>query len=176
MNKIIIFLLIIYFFKIYSQENTVDEVWFNNETNQTIYIRIYPVSFVFNHYHNYDMKSVAANQYFTYINGRIIGQEFLTLTPTNQPGWSHEHEGTYGSNGNIGYGDYKIEFSTNNTFTNIIDSLIVQYDWMNTITEEMMDLQITFRNSTNDGTNYFTYDWRGPCPESTFPSNRKIQH
>jgi hypothetical protein len=121
---------------IFSQDLEGGDVWVTNLTshNRTIYVRVYPVSMVFNkpfpiwqNPGNYDLHAKAANENFNYINGRGIAYDTFILLPNEQGAWNMEGITTSaGGQAGLGRGTYKFEFSWIEESLIMNDTLIVE--------------------------------------------------
>ena len=92
------------------------ELYIRNESiNRNIFVTIYPISFLFNGFNNYDLLArYREDTVYNFINSRVNdrldhGQSIIL---------NHDYNGaTSGNAGAVGFGVYKFEFNGINNFT-----------------------------------------------------------
>lgn len=132
----------------YSNSNslTTGELIFHNEFNLTIYVKIIPISFIFNGYKEYSLvcKNPITNSNILYryeYNGSVFLKNiseppnlayekhtFITLPESVQLDLQHDYDDHEINIASIGFGKYKLIFSKDNEFYDIIDTLTLEYD------------------------------------------------
>lgn len=136
--SILIYFIFLNYNCVFSQEDVSGgDVFVTNSTSKTIWVRVYPISMVFNvdfitDIGNYDFHAMESNSNFDYINGKGIGDNTLyvygkhKLLVNETKSWNMEGVTTAGESvAGIGRGIYRFEFFYE-TINNLVDSAIVE--------------------------------------------------
>lgn len=179
--KTIIFLLIIIFLSlnmniIYTQENNAGgDIFILNYSSKNIWVRVYPISIVFNadnnNNGNYDFHAMTTNSGYHFINGRGSSEDGKYLLSPNSDGISYNMEGVTTAGeavAGIGRGIYRFEFFYDN-INNLVDSAIVEWD----AGYDFGDLTLLF-NDEIEPAGIESYYFAGMPNPTPLPDNRKI--
>jgi tetratricopeptide (TPR) repeat protein len=126
------------------------ELYIRNESvNRNIFVTIYPISFLFNGFNNYDLLArYREDTVYNFINSRVNdrldhGQSIIL---------NHDRSGATSSNfGAVGYGVYKFEFNGLDGFT-FFDTCTVEWDsgWAGAPPPFGADLELIFVDNNNN--------------------------
>ncbi|HRQ31198.1 MAG TPA: hypothetical protein PLU49_14040 [Saprospiraceae bacterium] len=172
--KTLIFVFYIFIFSftfgIFSQDLSGGDVKVSNPlgSGKTLYVRVYPVSMIFNADEEYDLQ--ASNPIlnrFTFLNGRNIDEDKFEILPGNLTGWNADWvTDPGGSVGGLGVGAYKFEFYWDGP-NNLKDTCVVEFDygfWRD----------LTFHYDPGDDKMKYFFDY---CNTTNIdlPQNRRIE-
>lgn len=174
MKKIIFILFLELVFISYCKADS-NEMWFTNNTDIHIYVKVFPISMVINGADKCDLKAANPENGGTtmgfYINGTLnyklidvsppphippdpqwVKQDMIDLPPNSveQGGLNADVAGYSSTNGNYCYGRYRIEFYKKNIYGDLIFIDYVNYenDWHNP-----PDMAFYIDETTEDNTN-----------------------
>jgi len=188
----IFFLQVFYTLTLFAQNDSLDQLhdsevlFFNNSTSsQTIRVKIFPVSMVFNGWYNYDLKAKhplvpPSPIVYNYVNGRNTSNHQYAIAPGGSfVGFNHDR-GSFntGVRGSVSFGIYKIEvlrFTEHDWL--FVDTCTIEWDagFPSNLTA---DVEIHFRDDNNGigGSGpRLTYNWSTCAEQNVSTVNRKIE-
>jgi len=136
MKTLIIYLCTILFCpSIFTQDEHAGEliIWNRSTNNQSIRVKVYPVSMVFNGFNEYNLNaeyiSYPPNTYtYNYINARNVGNYEKDVSPGFFYLYNHDNSNAnFDTYGCVGYGVYKIEIRKLPNLE-FIDTCTVEFD------------------------------------------------
>jgi len=144
----------------------------NQSTTRTIYVRVFPVSMIFNGNNFYDLHTlfpdVTGNYQYRYMTGASLYNDTISFDHRISPGhfieFQHElaAQTSTESNGILGFGVYKFEFYWDG---GLRDTCLVEYDAEGA---PVRDLSFFFKQDTLGTNPRVEYNWAGiDCTERT---------
>ena len=126
------------------------ELYIRNESiNRNIFVTIYPVSFLFNGFNNYDLLArYREDTVYNFINSRVNDRLDHGQSIILNHDYSGEANGNYGA---VGFGIYKFEFNGLDGFT-FFDTCTVEWDsgWAGAPPPFGADLALIFVDDNNN--------------------------